>query len=49
VKQKILLDGAHYYFCGPLPFMAMVKGTLSSWGIDDDRLHYEVFGPHADL
>jgi len=49
VKQQIHLDGAQYYFCGPLPFMAMVKDTLSSWGIEDDRLHNEVFGPHANL
>lgn len=49
VKDRILLPGAHYYFCGPLPFMAMVKEQLSAWGIADDRLHYEVFGPHQSL
>jgi nitric oxide dioxygenase len=49
VKDAITLDGAHYYFCGPLPFMAMVKEQLSAWGIDDSRLHYEVFGPHQAL
>ncbi|MFP2768490.1 NO-inducible flavohemoprotein [Oceanisphaera sp. KMM 10153] len=49
VKDTITLDGAHYYFCGPLPFMAMIKETLSGWGIGDDRLHYEVFGPHQAL
>ncbi|GHA23890.1 NO-inducible flavohemoprotein [Oceanisphaera arctica] len=49
VKDAIALDGAHYYFCGPLPFMAMVKEQLSAWGIEDSRLHYEVFGPHQAL
>lgn len=49
VKDAIVRDGAHYYFCGPLPFMAMVKEQLSAWSIGDDRLHYEVFGPHQSL
>ncbi|MDX1268855.1 MAG: NO-inducible flavohemoprotein, partial [Oceanisphaera sp.] len=49
VKDAIIQHGAHYYFCGPLPFMAMVKEQLSAWGIGDDRLHYEVFGPHQSL
>ncbi|MBM7456400.1 nitric oxide dioxygenase [Oceanisphaera litoralis] len=49
VKDRIHLDGAHYYFCGPLPFMAMVKDTLTGWGIAKEQLHYEVFGPHQQL
>ncbi|GAA3539068.1 NO-inducible flavohemoprotein [Zobellella aerophila] len=49
VKDSIHRDDAHYYFCGPLPFMAMVKETLSAWGIAEERLHYEVFGPHQQL
>lgn len=49
LKDSITTDNTHYYFCGPLPFMAMVKETLSGWGINDDRLHYEVFGPHETL
>ncbi|WP_375057469.1 NO-inducible flavohemoprotein [Zobellella sp. DQSA1] len=49
VKDSIHLDDAHYYFCGPLPFMAMVKETLAGWGIADERLHYEMFGPHQQL
>ncbi|ART81916.1 nitric oxide dioxygenase [Oceanisphaera profunda] len=49
LKDGISNANTHYYFCGPLPFMAMVKETLSGWGIADDRLHYEVFGPHESL
>ncbi|WP_417613986.1 NO-inducible flavohemoprotein [Oceanisphaera sp.] len=49
IKDAITMDGAHYYFCGPMPFMAMVKEQLSAWGIEDSRLHYEVFGPHQTL
>ncbi|KEI70774.1 NO-inducible flavohemoprotein [Endozoicomonas elysicola] len=49
IRKKIDLPGAHYYFCGPLGYMAMVKKSLQSWGVTEDRLHYEVFGPHKDL
>jgi len=36
---------AHVYFCGPMPFMAALKGI----GFTDDQLHYEVFGPTTEL
>lgn len=49
LKDGITTANTHYYFCGPLPFMAMVKETLAGWGVSDDRLHYEVFGPHESL
>ncbi|WP_257265351.1 FAD-binding oxidoreductase, partial [Endozoicomonas sp. ONNA2] len=49
IRAKIDLPGAHYYFCGPLGYMAMVKKTLQRWRVTEDRLHYEVFGPHKDL
>lgn len=49
LKDSIVTPNTHYYFCGPLPFMAMVKEVLTGWGISDDRLHYEVFGPHETL
>ncbi|MGO0306199.1 NO-inducible flavohemoprotein [Endozoicomonas acroporae] len=49
IRAKIDLAGAHYYFCGPLGYMAMVKRVLQGWGISEDRLHYEVFSPHQDL
>jgi nitric oxide dioxygenase len=40
---------AHYYFCGPLGFMQAVKRQLLAFGVAEERLHYEVFGPHQDL
>jgi nitric oxide dioxygenase len=40
---------AHVYFCGPMPFMASLKGILNSIGFTDDQLHYEVFGPTTEL
>ncbi|NHI00027.1 NO-inducible flavohemoprotein [Oceanimonas sp. MB9] len=49
LREAIDLPDAHYYFCGPLPFMTMVKDTLAGWDIAAERLHYEVFGPHQSL
>ncbi len=49
IRDQIDLPGAHYYFCGPLGYMTMVKTSLQSWGVPEDRLHYETFGPHQDI
>lgn len=42
-------EDAEYYFCGPLPFMKAIYQQLKDRNIDDDRLHYEVFGPGESL
>ncbi|MFT7337189.1 MAG: nitric oxide dioxygenase [Marinobacter maritimus] len=50
ILNKWLTDKtAHVYFCGPMPFMAALKGILNSIGFTDDQLHYEVFGPTTEL
>ncbi|WP_417738190.1 NO-inducible flavohemoprotein [Rosistilla oblonga] len=40
---------ADFYFCGPKPFMASVHSILKDLGVDDSRMHYEFFGPKAEL
>ena len=40
---------ARYYFCGPLGFMSAIKQQLLALGVAAENMHYEVFGPHADL
>ena len=40
---------AHYYFCGPVPFMKAVKAQLENVGVPAERMHYEVFGPIRGL
>lgn len=40
---------ADYYFCGPKPFMGAIYHGLKQQGVDDARLHFEFFGPKADL
>ena len=44
-----LLPHAHYYFCGPIGFMSAIKQQLLVLGVSVENMHYEVFGPHADL
>ncbi|ADU70254.1 NO-inducible flavohemoprotein [Pantoea sp. At-9b] len=38
-----------FWLCGPLAFMQFVARQLLDAGIDADRIHYEVFGPHKVL
>ncbi|WLQ11879.1 NO-inducible flavohemoprotein [Hahella aquimaris] len=49
VAETLPLAQARFYLCGPAPFMAMAKQQLLSCGVDAERIHYEVFGPHSDL
>lgn len=36
---------AHYYVCGPAPFMDVVDGALRSQGVPAERVHIERFTP----
>ncbi len=45
IKTNILLDGADYYICGPIPFMRAQRDTLLRLGVPQACVHYEVFGP----
>lgn len=47
--QELPLADGDFYLCGPIPFMQFVKQQLLTLGVSDDRVHYEVFGPHASL
>ncbi|SCF28696.1 nitric oxide dioxygenase [Micromonospora viridifaciens] len=40
-----LAPGAYVHLCGPVPFMAMVRGGLLRRGVPAERIAYEVFGP----
>lgn len=37
------------YLCGPPPFMKSLFNGLLAWGVAEDRLHYEFFGPASAL
>ncbi len=46
LESRLCDPTMHYYLCGPLGFMQHVTGQLVQMGIEADRIHYEVFGPH---
>jgi hypothetical protein len=47
--RTILPTGAEnthsFYTCGPPPMMSAIVEALEDWGVSDDRIHYEAFGP----
>ncbi len=35
----------HFYVCGPSAMMMEFSEGLSAWGVPDERVHFEAFGP----
>ena len=48
-SQELPLTDGDFYLCGPIPFMKALNNQLKELGVCEDRIHYEVFGPHATL
>ena len=38
---------ADFYLCGPAPWMRELATDLAAWGVADERIHTEQFGPAA--
>lgn len=49
VADKLPLQSANFYLCGPTAFIKAVKTQLLGLGVAPAQIHYEVFGPHAKL
>jgi len=49
LKSLLPLDDYEFYFCGPPPFMESLYEGLKSLNVDDQRIHYEFFGPGMTL
>lgn len=49
IEQSLPIQNGDFYLCGPVPFMRFAKQQLVTLGVSDDRIHYEVFGPHDDF
>ncbi|GGY00674.1 hypothetical protein GCM10007386_34480 [Pseudoduganella dura] len=45
IGDAVMLPGADYYICGPIPFMRLQHDALIGRGIREAHVHYEVFGP----
>ena len=40
---------ADYYICGPVPFMQAVVHALKELSVQDEKIHFEFFGPAMQL
>nr|WP_024965399.1 NO-inducible flavohemoprotein [Pantoea sp. IMH] len=49
LESQLSDPAMQYYLCGPVAFMQYVAKQLTGLGIDNARIHYEVFGPHKVL
>ncbi len=49
LQTRLTQKNAHYYVCGPVPFLRSILFTLKELGIDDSNIHYEFFGPSVNL
>lgn len=44
IKDTAVLPEADYYICGPSPFMNAQSKVLRDMGVNEERIHMEVFG-----
>jgi len=49
LESRLSDPAMQYYLCGPLAFMELIEKRLLELGVTQDRIHYEVFGPHKTL
>lgn len=49
LKSLLRFDDYEFYLCGPPAFMESLYAGLKSLKINDERIHYEFFGPGAAL
>lgn len=47
IADAIRLPGADYYICGPAAFMPVQIAALKKLGVEESRIHHEVFGTGA--
>ncbi|MDI4649867.1 NO-inducible flavohemoprotein [Cohnella hashimotonis] len=49
LQQVVPTTEASFYFCGPTAFMRTVYAALRAWGIGEERMRFEFFGPSGSL
>lgn len=49
IENELPISNGDFYLCGPVPFMQFAKQQLVTLGVEDSRIHYEVFGPHESF
>ena len=46
-KKLLPSNNYDYYVCGPPPMMQSITKDLREWGVPEERVHFEAFGPAA--
>ncbi|WP_042356041.1 NO-inducible flavohemoprotein [Bacillus rubiinfantis] len=49
LQENLDTNEADFYFCGPVPFMKAINRYLKDLGVEDERIHFEFFGPKGSL
>lgn len=49
LEQNVAVKDAEFYFCGPVPFMKAINRSLKGLGVNEERIHFEFFGPKGNL
>lgn len=44
-KKLLPSNNFEYFICGPGAFMKSIVDGLEAWGVPDDKVHFEAFGP----
>lgn len=44
-KRVLEVNNFDFYICGPPPMMESLTKGLSDWGVPQDKIHFEAFGP----
>lgn len=45
LKRVLKVTNFDFYVCGPPPMMESLTRGLEAWGVPEDRIHFEAFGP----
>lgn len=45
MKRYLPSSNYEFYICGPPPMMAGVTAQLEEWGVPEESIHFEAFGP----
>jgi len=45
LQQALPNPNFQFYLCGPETFMSSLHGQLRAWGVPEDNIHFEAFGP----
>ena len=45
LRTMLPLKPYHFYICGPTPMMESLVPALDHWGVPDENIHFEAFGP----